>query len=244
MSCKRILVTGGSRGIGRSVVETLTKSGYDVDFVYSRDSEEIEKICQFGSDKNQVTAYQCDLAQEQEVESLCQEFENKGAYWGFVHCAGITNDSLSATLELEASKRLMQINFWSFVEIAKTLLRPMMRNKSGRILAVSSVAALQGSKGNGIYSASKSALNAYIRVIASEFSRKGVLANCIAPGFVNTDMLSPYASNFDEIASCIPVNRIGQVNDISSVVNFLMSEEACYINAQCITIDGGMTHCR
>jgi NAD(P)-dependent dehydrogenase (short-subunit alcohol dehydrogenase family) len=212
--------------------------------VFSRNSSEIENICATARLKGEIVGYQCDLAEEDQVEQLCQQLRNRDPYWGFIHCAGVTYDSLAAMVDIANGKKLMQINYWSFVQLTKALIRPMARNGGGRLLAVSSVASIQGSKGNGLYSASKAALSAYVRVIASEFSKKGILANSIAPGYIKTDMLAPYANQLEDIAAGVPLNRIGTVNDVAKLVAFLMSEDSSNINAQCITIDGGLTNCR
>ncbi len=164
---KRVLVTGGARGMGEAIVRRLATSGYNVHFTYARSAERAQEIVR----ELNVTASLCDLSRRDEVESFAVALENSGPYYAFIHNAGMTYDSLAAMVEQVEAERLMQVNFWSFVRIAKALVRPMTHARSGRIIAIGSVTAERGSQGNAVYAASKSALKGFVTTLAIEPAR-------------------------------------------------------------------------
>ena len=135
----------------------------------------------------------------------------------------------------------MQVNFWSLTRIAKALMRGMIRSRAGRIVAIGSVAALQGNPGNAAYAASKGALISYCRTLAMETSKRGVTVNVIAPGFIDTDMMAPYAAYRDAMEKQIPAGRFAKPEEIAGLASFLMSEPAAYITGTVLPIDGGLT---
>lgn len=244
MSRKLVLVTGGAKGIGRAIVTRLAESGYDIIFTYRNSAQEAHALLdelsrQYNID---IFAEQCDLSLERETLSLGEKLSERPVY-GLIYNAGTSYDCLTATFNEERAKQLMQINFWSFATLFKCIARTMLRQKSSRVVAVSSIASLRGNKGNGPYAASKAALAAYVRVIASEYGKKGLIANTIAPGFVNTDMLTPYTSSLTSLTQSIPMKRFAEPTEIAELANFLLSDKCGYLTGETIAIDGGMTNC-
>ncbi len=241
---KRVLVTGGARGTGAAIVRALTALDYSVDFTYASSeaqANELINICKAASPDAQLRAIKCDFADKQEVEDLALSLEDEGNYFALVHNAGTTYDSLAAMVDQEAAERLMQVNFWSLTRLVKAVIRPMTRARDGRIVAIGSITAIRGTKGNAIYAASKAALSGYITTLAGEVSRRHVTANYIAPGFIDTDMLEPYAAVRDALEKQIPAGRFGQPEEVAGCVAFLLSDAAAYISGTTLTVDGGLS---
>ncbi|MDE9482411.1 SDR family oxidoreductase [Xenorhabdus bovienii] len=242
---KTVLVTGGAKGIGRAVVCALAAQGYHIIFTWYRSSQQAEELCAWclhqQNIKGNVQAMQCDLADVGQLEALCSQLERDGnSFYGFVHCAGEKYDTLVATLERERIERLMQINFYSFIRLVQALLPRMSLNGSGRIVAIGSVAARQGSRGNSIYSASKSALEGFMHSAIHEVARRGITLNVVAPGFISTDMTTSYQDSVD-IKRAIPAQRFGNSEEVAESVAFLLADASAYINGETLVIDGGMT---
>lgn len=244
---KRVLVTGGGKGIGRSIVEELAGNGYAVDFTYNSSESAAEDLVHalVGDNSSvEVRAVRCDLARRGDVEMICEQFETEDCdYYGLVHNAGTTYDALTAHVELAKVERLLEVNFLSFIRISNALVRGMMRQRAGRVVIIGSISAAMGSRGNAIYSASKSALAAYARTLVAEYARKGICINTVAPGYIDTDMMQKYERYRADMAKRIPNRRFGVPDDISSLVAFLLSDRSSYINGATIHIDGGVTAC-
>lgn len=238
-----VLVTGGGKGVGAAIVESLVASGFDVDFTYRSSEAAAHALAQrLQSDHpgRSVNSSLLDLADKKAVADFCTSCEDK-SYFGFVHNAGQPYDALAVLMNQDKAEEVMQVNFWSFTCLVKTLVRPMIRSKAGRIVAMGSVAALQGNAGNSAYAASKGALMAYCRTLAIETAKRGVTVNVLAPGFINTDMMTPYASYRDTMEKQIPAGRFANPQDIAGLVAFLMSPPAAYITGTTLPIDGGLT---
>ncbi|MGE0717230.1 MAG: SDR family NAD(P)-dependent oxidoreductase, partial [Alphaproteobacteria bacterium] len=179
---RRVLVTGGGRGIGAAVVRALDQAGFAVDFTHRRPADGLPG-----------RGIAVDLADRAAVDALAERAADEG-YYGLVHNAGATSDRLAAMVDQGQAEAVMQVNFWAMARIAKALVRPMTAAGAGRIVAIGSVAALAGSRGNAVYAASKAALLAYQRTLVQEVARKGVTVNYVAPGFVDTEMMAAYAA--------------------------------------------------
>ena len=135
----------------------------------------------------------------------------------------------------------MQVNFWSLTQIAKAMVRGMIRARSGRIVAIGSVAALQANAGNAAYAASKGALISYCRTLAIESAKRGVTVNVIAPGFIDTEMMAPYAAHRASIERQIPAGRFATPDEVAAMAAFLMGQGAAYITGAVLPVDGGLT---
>ena len=135
----------------------------------------------------------------------------------------------------------MQINFWSFSRLTKGLLRSMMRAREGRIIAIGSVAAMQGNPGNAAYAASKGALASYCRTLAMETARRGITVNVVAPGFIDTAMMAPYADYRAQMEKQIPAGRFAQTHEIASIVAYLAGPDAAYVTGAILPVDGGLS---
>jgi 3-oxoacyl-[acyl-carrier protein] reductase len=241
---RRVLVTGGARGIGAAIVHELVDQGYIVDFTFNASAEparELEHEILARHPRAVLRPRICNLADADAVELLAHDLEQvEAGYYGFVHNAGTTYDSLSALVDLETAERVMQVNFWSMVRLLQAVTRGMTSRGEGRIVLIGSLTALRGARGNAPYAASKAAMLGYMRSVVEEVARKGVTANYVAPGFIDTDMLEPYAAQRATLEPQIPAGRYGRPEEVAAAVGFLLSERAAYINGATLEIDGGL----
>lgn len=239
----RILVTGGAKGVGAAIVRALAAAGHDVDFTYRSSAEQaLALAAELGAahPERSINALPLDLADKSALDTFCDGREGE-TYFGLIHNAGQPYDSLAAMMVQDKAEAAMQVNFWAFTRIAKSLMRGMLRARAGRIVAIGSVAALRGNPGNAAYAASKGALISYANTLAVETGKRGVTVNVIAPGFVDTDMMAPYAAYRDKMQAQIPAGRFATPEEVAGLAAFLMSPPAAYITGTVIPIDGGVT---
>jgi NAD(P)-dependent dehydrogenase (short-subunit alcohol dehydrogenase family) len=225
-------VIGGRRGIGAAVVRTLANRGYDVTYTYRTEP---------GAFAPSVEARCLDLGDRAAVDAFAADQEDARPWEALVQVGATTYDVLAAMMDQDAAERAMQVNFFAFVRIARAVVRPMIRARSGRIVAIGSVIGQFASQGNAAYGATKAALLSYVRSLAIESARRGVTVNYVAPGFVDTEMMAPFAAYRGSAEGRIPAGRFGQPEEIAAVVAFLVSPEASYVNGAYIPVDGGMT---
>jgi NAD(P)-dependent dehydrogenase (short-subunit alcohol dehydrogenase family) len=228
----RALVIGGRRGIGAAVVRTLHERGFEVTYTYRTEP---------GAFAAEVTALSLDLADRDAVEQFAVAQENAAAWDALVQVGGTTYDTLAATLDQTRAEQVMQVNFFAFTRIARAVVRPMMRARNGRIVAVGSVIGQVASQGNVAYGATKAALLAYVKGLAIESAKRGVTVNYVAPGFVDTEMMAPFAAYRASTEGRVPAGRYARPEEIAAVVGFLASPEASYVNGAYIPVDGGLT---
>ena len=239
----RILVTGGAKGVGAAIVRALAAAGHDVDFTYRSSGEQAKALASDiaqAHPERTIAALPLDLSDKAALDAFCESREGEG-YFGLIHNAGQPYDMLAAMMAQDRAEAAMQVNFWAFTRLAKSLMRAMIRARSGRIVAIGSVAALRGNPGNAAYAASKGALISYCKTLAVETGRRGVTVNVIAPGFVDTDMMAPYAAYRVKMEGQIPAGRFARPEEVAGLAAFLMSEPAAYITGTVLPIDGGVS---
>jgi NAD(P)-dependent dehydrogenase (short-subunit alcohol dehydrogenase family) len=232
VTAPRALVIGGRRGIGAAVVETLAERGFAVTYTYRTDP---------GTFDAAITGSRLDLADKAAVNAFAVAQEDAPAWDALVHVGGTTYDALAAMMDQDAAEKVMQVNYFAFARIARAVVRPMMRARTGRIVAIGSVIGQVASQGNAAYGATKAALLAYVRSLAIESAKRGVTVNYIAPGFVDTEMMAPFAAYRGPTEGRIPAGRFAQPKEIAAVAAFLASKDASYVNGAYIPVDGGLT---
>ena len=243
MSEKRLaVVTGAARGIGRAIVLELLKQGREVaglDINAEQLSELESVVKEAGFSCKTYCVDITDTAKFTEVlESLADEHGGIGI---LVNNAGITRDNLLIRMSDEEFDKVIEVNLRAAFVAIRTAGKSMMRNKFGRIICLSSVSGVMGNAGQGNYAASKAGLIGLTKTVARELARKNVTANCIAPGFIVTEMTDKLPEPVKEGAKqVIPLRRFGSVEDVAKAVAFLASNEGGYITGQVLCVDGGM----
>jgi 3-oxoacyl-[acyl-carrier protein] reductase len=240
MSEKRLaVVTGAARGIGRAIVLELLRQGRIVAGL-DINSEQLDELEDVVKKDGFTVITRCvditDTAQLTEtLDSLASEYDGIGI---LVNNAGITRDKLMMQMKEDDFDRVINVNLRAAFIATTFAIRSMVRNKFGRIISLSSVAGIMGQAGSSNYAASKAGLIGMTKSVAREVGKKNVTANCIAPGFIMTEVLPDAVK--DAAKQIIPVRRFGQVEDVAKAVAFLASDEAGYITGQVLCVDGGM----
>ena len=242
LSEKIALITGASRGIGQSISTVLAHSGAHVICV-SRNISDVQTIADTITDQKFVaSAASCDISDSNNVSELVKDLiEKYGRIDILVNNAGITRDNLLMRMSDDDWNDVINVNLKAAFTAIKAVSRSMIKHRYGRIINISSVVGLMGNAGQINYAASKAGLIGMTKSVARELSSRGITANCVAPGYVETDMTNKLT---DEIKSSlneqIPLGRIDNVKDIAYAVAFLASDEASYITGQTLSVDGGM----
>ena len=241
---KVALVTGAARGIGKEIVYTLAENGYDVSINYRTKTTEIEQMKEELESKYKIKCalVQGDVASFEDTEKMVNEtVEKLGKIDILVNNAGITKDSLLMRMSKEDFEKVIDVNLIGTFNVTKNVIPLMIKQKSGRIINISSVVGVSGNAGQTNYSASKAGIIGFTKSLAKEVSSRNILVNAVAPGFIATDMTSVLSDNVKEsINNQIPLKRMGSAKDIANVVKFLASEDSSYITGQVINVDGGM----
>ncbi|MEP1743113.1 MAG: 3-ketoacyl-ACP reductase FabG2 [Kangiellaceae bacterium] len=238
---KRVLVTGSSRGIGKQIAIELAEAGFEV-VVHCRSGVDSanQVISSIVSNGGSASLLQFDIAdRSQTKQTIEQNIEANGAFYGVVCNAGITRDNAFPSITEEDWDDVIHTNLDGFYNVVHPLIMPMIRaKKGGRIVAMSSVSGVVGNRGQVNYSASKAGLIGAAKALAVELAKRKITVNCVAPGLIDTDMVGEELAN--EALKMIPAKRMGKVEEVSSLVNYLFSDSAGYLTRQVISVNGGM----
>ena len=236
---KNIIVTGASGGIGNSIIRKLNEEGANIIASGTR----IEKLEELKKNFKDIKILKFDISQSDKIEEFIENATNElgGSLDGIVNNAGITQDNLAIRMSLDEWQKVININLTSTFLMSKFAIKKMLKNKSGKIVNITSVVGHTGNLGQANYTASKAGIVAMSKSLAIEYAKKNININCISPGFIKTTMTDKIDEKFKEtIISKIPSARLGEPDDIANAVLFLISEQSSYINGETIHVNGGM----
>jgi len=235
------LVTGGSRGIGAAIARALASEGWPVGVSYRSDDEAaaavVDEITQAGG---RAIAVKGDIADPATADALFEKLEAEfGPVLVLVNNAGVRADGLAPMIDDDDWQTVIDTNLTAAFRLTRRALRPMIRNRFGRVVNIASiVGAVKGNAGQANYAASKAGLVAMTRTVAAEVARRGVTVNAVAPGLIETDMTEGIGDNLLEH---VPARRPGTPEEVAECVRFLASDGAAYVTGVCLTVDGGLT---
>ena len=237
---KTVLITGASRGIGRETALYLAQSGYDLVLHCNKNVQKLEdlrkEIEKFGINTRTL---QFDISNREECKTkLLDDIEKNGIYYGVVLNAGIAKDNPFPAMEDEEWDSVINTNLNGFYNVVRPIVLPMIQNRCGRIIALSSVSGLTGNRGQVNYSASKAGIIGAIKALSREVAKRKITVDCVAPGIIETDMTSEIPPEI--IKEYVPLGRMGSAKEVASLINYLISEDAGYITGQVISVNGGM----
>ncbi|MBL4699050.1 MAG: 3-oxoacyl-[acyl-carrier-protein] reductase [Phycisphaerales bacterium] len=246
MTDKRVaIVTGASRGIGRAIATRLAADGRHVVCVSRSQGPLDELVSEIEAAGGSANAMTCDISDFTAVAEMVEgAFKEHGRLDILVNNAGITKDNLILRMSDEEWDDVINTNLKSVFVACRAAARPMMKGKFGRICNIASTSGLVGNSGQANYAAAKSGLTGFTKTIARELGKKNITANCVAPGFIATDMTKDLpAAVTEHIKGVISTRELGQPEDIAAAVAYVTSDEARFITGQTIAVDGGMTMC-
>ena len=236
---KNIIVTGASCGIGNAIIKTLNEAGANILASGTR----IEKLEELKDNFKKIKILKFDISQSDKIEEFIENATSElgGSLDGIVNNAGITQDNLAIRMSLDEWQKVININLTSTFLMSKFAIKKMLKNKSGKIVNITSVVCHTGNLGQANYTASKAGIVAMSKSFAIEYAKKNININCISPGFIQTAMTDKIDDKFKEvIISKIPSARLGKPDDIANAVLFLISDQSSYINGETIHVNGGM----
>ena len=236
---KNIIVTGASGGIGNAIIKKLSKAGANILASGTR----IEKLEELKKNFEGLKILKFDISQSDKIEEFIENATNElgGSLDGIVNNAGITQDNLAIRMSLDEWQKVININLTSTFLMSKFAIKKMLKNKSGKIVNITSVVGHTGNLGQANYTASKAGIVAMSKSLAIEYAKKNININCISPGFIKTAMTDKIDDKFKEvIISKIPSARLGEPDDIANAVIFLSSDQSNYINGETLHVNGGM----
>ena len=240
---KTAIITGGSKGIGKGIVEKFAQEGCNIAFTYlSSESSAIEVEKNAKSYGVKVIKYKSDASNfDQSSELIENVIKDFGSYDILINNAGITRDNLLLRMDEDSWKKVIDINLNSCFNLTKCAIREFMKKKDGVIINISSIVGVKGNAGQSNYSASKAGINGFTKSVALELGSRNIRCNAIAPGFIETDMTSQGDGKLLESwIESIPLKRAGNVSDVANLCSYLASDKASYITGQIIKVDGGL----
>lgn len=238
---KRILITGSGRGIGKATAKMLAEAGYNVVLHYNKNLDEAiktQKEIQKLGKSAEILNF--DIKNRTQCKNVISaDIEKNGVYYGVVLNAGINKDNVFPAMEDDEWDSVLETNLGGFYNVLKPIVMPMIQARiKGRIIALSSVAAITGNRGQVNYSASKAGIIGAVKSLALELAKREITVNSIAPGVIETDMTKDLPE--DEVKKLIPMKRYGKPEEVASLALYLMSENASYITGQVISVNGGL----
>jgi 3-oxoacyl-[acyl-carrier protein] reductase len=236
---KNIIVTGASGGIGNAIIKKLSEAGANILASGTR----IEKLEELKKNFEGLKILKFDISQSDKIEEFIENATSElgGSLDGMVNNAGITQDNLAIRMSLDEWQKVITINLTSTFLMSKFAIKKMLKNKSGKIVNITSVVGHTGNLGQANYTASKAGIVAMSKSLAIEYAKKNININCISPGFIQTAMTDKIDDKFKEvIVSKIPSARLGEPDDIANAVLFLSSDQSNYINGETLHVNGGM----
>jgi 3-oxoacyl-[acyl-carrier protein] reductase len=242
LSGQKFLVTGGSRGIGAGIVSHLASLGAHVAFTYSSNQEAAEKVLSGLKNKENHMMVQMDVSQEKSMtDAISKVLEKFQGLDGLVNNAGITKDQLILRMSLEDFDKVYEVNMRGAFYCTKLVLKPMMKARKGSVVNISSVVGHTGNPGQTNYTATKAGIEGFSRSLALELSSRNIRSNCVAPGFIESDMTQELTEEQKEkMFSKIPLGKIGSTQDVAHAVAFLLSDDASYITGHTLHVNGGL----
>ncbi|WP_028036676.1 3-oxoacyl-ACP reductase FabG [Candidatus Pelagibacter ubique] len=236
---KNIIVTGASGGIGNAIIKKLSEAGANILASGTR----IEKLEELKKNFEGIKILKFDISQSDKIEEFIENATGElgGSLDGIINNAGITQDNLAIRMSLDEWQKVININLTSTFLMSKFAIKKMLKNKSGKIVNITSVVGHTGNLGQANYTASKAGIVAMSKSLATEYAKKNININCISPGFIKTAMTDKIDDKFKEvIISKIPSARLGEPEDIANAVLFLSSNLSNYINGETLHVNGGM----
>ena len=241
---KVVLITGGSRGIGEKIAERFAQAGYNLIINYVSNIENVEELETKikGNANIEILFIQSDVTNFESCENMVNEaIEKFGHIDVLVNNAGITKDTLLMRMKEEDFDKVINVNLKGTYNVTKNVIPYMMKQKYGKIVNISSVVGVSGNAGQANYAASKAGIIGFTKSVAKELASRNILANCVAPGFIKTDMTDVLSDSVKEsINSQIPLKKMGTAKEVANAVYFLGNEENTYITGQVLNVDGGM----
>ncbi|RKP54141.1 SDR family oxidoreductase [Cohnella endophytica] len=241
---QNFLVTGGTRGIGRSTVLSLAEAGANVAFTYRNGKEQAEQLYnELSAFQGNYVGFQADVQQFEEARQVIKQCkETLGGLDGLVLNAGITRDKLLFMMSEEDWDTTYSVNLKGTFNYARAAIFDFIKQKSGRIVCVSSISGQIGVSGQTNYSATKAGQIGFVKSLAKEVAKFGITVNAVAPGFIHTELWGEIPKDQrEQILPQIPVGRPGTAEEVSNVIRFLLSKQASYVTGSVITIDGGLS---
>jgi len=233
------LVTGGARGIGKAISERLAGRGMQVAVGYSSDKDTADQLA---AQYKGMSVHQGNIGQRADCERVvCEVYDTHGRIDVLVNNAGITADKMMHKMEVDDWDKVIQVNLSGTFYMSHLVYQHMLERGSGRIVSISSVIGERGNAGQANYAATKSGLFGLTMSLATEAARKGITVNCVAPGYIETDMVAGVPQKaIDKIVAGIPMQRLGQPDEVARVVEFLADPESAYISGQVYSVNGGL----
>lgn len=241
LSGKKIFVTGGSRGIGAAIVQVLAQKGATVFFTYSSNEESAKKVLSALPGTGHKT-YKLNISDENNVSEVVEQVvKDAGEIDGIVNNAGVTKDQLLLRMKAEDFDLVINTNLKGTFLVTKAFLKTMLKSRKGSIVNVTSVIGQTGNAGQANYAASKAGIEAFSKSTALEVASRGIRVNCVAPGFIATEMTDVLTEEQKKaILLKIPLDRIAEPQEVANAISFLLSDESKYITGHTLSVNGGM----